>query len=69
MVANGTMMNGGTPSAKKDAAHEKYSIGHAILEPAIHHESFEKLWETKWKAPVSCYLSLAMSSLNTDRDF
>ena len=33
------------------AAH-KYFIGDAINKPAVHHESFEKLWETKWKAPV-----------------
>ncbi|KAK4447315.1 Alpha/Beta hydrolase protein [Podospora aff. communis PSN243] len=34
------------------AAH-KYFIGEAIDKPAIHHESFEKLWETKWKAPCA----------------
>jgi hypothetical protein len=22
---------------------------------AVHHESFQKLWETKWKAPVRTY--------------
>lgn len=60
MVADGTMKNGGTPSAKPKAANEMYNIGHAILEPAIHHESFERLWETKWKAPVSCRLSLVL---------
>ncbi|KAK3314225.1 yellowish-green 1-like protein [Apodospora peruviana] len=32
---------------------EKYFIKDAILKPAIHHESFEKLWETKWKAPCT----------------
>lgn len=69
MVANGTMTNGGTPSAKQKAANEMYTIGHAILEPAIHHESFERLWETKWKAPVSCCLSLVLSILDTDRAF
>ncbi|KAK3367943.1 yellowish-green 1-like protein [Podospora didyma] len=29
----------------------RYFIGDAINKPAIHHESFEQLWETKWKAP------------------
>lgn len=66
MVGNDTMTNGGTPSAKEKAAHEKYAIGRAILEPAIHHESFEKLWETKWKAPVSCCMSLAVSIILTE---
>lgn len=28
-----------------------------MLKPAAHHESFEKLWETKWKAPVSLVTS------------
>lgn len=51
MTINGTKTNGGTPNGKK-AVQDKYTIGHAILEPAIHHESFEQLWETKWKAPV-----------------
>ena len=51
MTLNGTT-NGNTANAKK-AAHEKYAIGKAILEPAVHHESFEKLWESKWKAPAS----------------
>lgn len=51
MTINGTKTNGRTPNGKK-AVQDKYTIGHAILEPAIHHESFEKLWETKWKAPV-----------------
>lgn len=57
--------NGGTPNAKK-AAHEKYTIGHAILEPAVHHESFQKLWETKWKAPVSYSLLLEPSTMDAD---
>lgn len=34
------------------AAAEKYYIGDAILKPAAHHESFQKLWDTKWKVPV-----------------
>lgn len=59
-MTNGKMTNGGSHVAKKKAAHEKYAIGRAILEPAIHHESFEKLWETKWKAPVSSCLLFAL---------
>lgn len=37
-------------------AAQQYHIGEAINQPAIHHESFQKLWETKWKAPVCCPL-------------
>ncbi len=33
-------------------ATEKYYIKDAIKKPAVHHESYQKLWETKWKAPV-----------------
>lgn len=66
MTANGATTNGGTPNAKK-AAHEKYAIGNAILKPAIHHESFEQLWETKWKAPVRSCLPSALSKLSTDK--
>lgn len=33
-------------------ATEKYYIKDAITKPAIHHQSYEKLWETKWKKPV-----------------
>ncbi|KXX79883.1 hypothetical protein MMYC01_203766 [Madurella mycetomatis] len=33
------------------AAQKEYHIGKALYKPAAHHESFEKLWETKWKAP------------------
>lgn len=35
------------------AAAEKYYIGENIHKTAAHHESFQKLWETKWKVPVS----------------
>jgi hypothetical protein len=63
MTDRATIKNGGVPSTKKKAAEEKYAIGRAILEPAIHHESFAKLWETKWKAPVSCRVSLAVPGL------
>ncbi|KAM7188776.1 Alpha/Beta hydrolase fold [Rhypophila sp. PSN 637] len=34
-------------------ADQKYYIKDAILKAAPHHESFEKLWETKWKEPCS----------------
>jgi hypothetical protein len=34
------------------SASEKYYIKDALTKPAIHHESFQKLWETKWKGPV-----------------
>lgn len=34
------------------AAAEKYYIGKSIHGTAVHHESFQKLWETKWKVPV-----------------
>ncbi|KAJ4298813.1 hypothetical protein N0V88_003851 [Collariella sp. IMI 366227] len=30
---------------------QRYSIGDALHTSAVHHESFEKLWETKWKRP------------------
>lgn len=30
----------------------KYYIGSNIKEVAAHHESFQKLWETKWKPLV-----------------
>lgn len=60
--------NGGTPNAEKaaQAAQEKYTIGHAILEPAVHHESFQKLWEKKWKAPVSYSLLFEPSTMDAD---
>jgi hypothetical protein len=31
----------------------KFYIQDVIKDVAPHHESFEKLWETKWKGPVS----------------
>ncbi|KAI3392129.1 hypothetical protein diail_6141 [Diaporthe ilicicola] len=61
MVANRTTTNGGT------AVHDKYSIGHAILQPAIHHESFEQLWESKWKAP--CTMGVYPFMFGTVKDF
>lgn len=30
----------------------KFFIQDSLKEPAKHHESFEQLWETKWKKPV-----------------
>lgn len=30
----------------------KFFIHDALTTPAVHHESFEKLWKTKWE-PVS----------------
>ena len=33
-------------------AEHKYYIKDAILKPAVHHESFQQLWETKWKGPA-----------------
>lgn len=33
-------------------AENKYFIKDAINKPAKHHESFEALWETKWKVPA-----------------
>ena len=41
-----------------------YFIGNKLKETAPHHESFEALWETKWKKPV-CY-SANCVSLMTD---
>jgi hypothetical protein len=38
------------------SAAEKYYIKDAITKPAVHHESYQKLWETKWKGPV-CHQS------------
>ena len=34
------------------SAAEKYYIKDSLTKPAIHHESYQKLWETKWKGPV-----------------
>lgn len=68
MTVNGTVTNGVAPSAKK-AAHEKYTIGHAIIKPAVHHQSFEQLWESKWKAPVRYWLPSVLSNLDPDKSF
>lgn len=48
-------------------ANQKYHIKDAILKPAAHHESFQKLWETKWKAPAS--LPQTLFSVLTQRAF
>jgi hypothetical protein len=34
------------------SAAEKYYIKDGLTKPAIHHQSYQKLWETKWKGPV-----------------
>lgn len=68
MTVNGIKTNGGKLGAKK-AAQEKYAIGHAILKPAVHHESFEQLWETKWKAPVSYDLISELPTFKVDINF
>jgi len=33
-------------------AEHKYYIKDAILKTAKHHESYQQLWETKWKMPA-----------------
>ena len=33
-------------------AADKYYIKDNITKTAVHHESFEKLWKTKWAFPV-----------------
>ncbi|KAK3690415.1 yellowish-green 1-like protein [Podospora appendiculata] len=48
-------------------AAEQYYIKDAILKSAIHHESFEKLWETKWKAP--CSLGIYPFMFGSIKDF
>jgi len=42
----------GSVRQAQSAAADKYYIRDALLKPAAHHQSFEQLWETKWKAPV-----------------
>lgn len=32
----------------------KFFIQEKLSNTAPHHESFEQLWETKWKKPVGC---------------
>ncbi|KAK1752858.1 Alpha/Beta hydrolase protein [Echria macrotheca] len=32
---------------------QEYHIGEALFQPAEHHDSFEKLWEMKWKLPCT----------------
>jgi hypothetical protein len=36
----------------------KFFIQEKLKTPAKHHESFEQLWETKWKKPVCPILAL-----------
>lgn len=45
------------------AAADKYYIGDGILKPSAHHESFQKLWETKWKVPVRIGLPMPKSQI------
>jgi hypothetical protein len=35
-----------------ETAPHKYYIGDAIKKPAIHHNSYKDLWESKWQGPV-----------------
>jgi hypothetical protein len=35
----------------------KFFIQEKLKTPAKHHESFEQLWETKWKRPVRSSLA------------
>lgn len=44
------------------APNGKYFIQEKLKTPAAHHESFAKLWETKWKKPVSGLNSLPTGS-------
>ncbi|KAK0724290.1 yellowish-green 1-like protein [Lasiosphaeris hirsuta] len=48
-------------------AAQSYFIGDAILKPAIHHESFEQLWETKWKVP--CAMGIYPFMFGSIKDF
>lgn len=43
----------------------KYFIQDQLHLKAPHHESFEQLWATKWKAPVCIQSSPCASSINT----
>ncbi|CAN8100973.1 unnamed protein product [Discula destructiva] len=49
------------------AAAEKYYIGNSILKSAVHHESFQKLWETKWKVP--CTMGVYPFMFGSVKDF
>ncbi|KAK0716347.1 Alpha/Beta hydrolase protein [Lasiosphaeris hirsuta] len=48
-------------------AAKQYHIGDALLKKAVHHESFEKLWETKWRAP--CKMGLYPFMFGCIQDF
>ena len=51
----------------KLAPESDWMLGEAFSRKAIHHESIQKLWETKWKFPVSFLrLMSAISRLITD---
>ncbi|OAP64647.1 hypothetical protein AYL99_00619 [Fonsecaea erecta] len=49
------------------SAAEKYYIKDAITKSAIHHESFQKLWETKWKGP--CAMGVYPFMFGSIKDF
>ncbi|OAG41933.1 hypothetical protein AYO21_03936 [Fonsecaea monophora] len=49
------------------SASEKYYIKDAISKPAIHHESFQQLWETKWKGP--CAMGVYPFMFGSIKDF
>lgn len=38
----------------------KFFIQGKLETPAKHHESFEQLWETKWKQPVRLIASISL---------
>ena len=48
-------------------AAEKYYIKDAITKPAVHHESYKALWETKWKGP--CAMGVYPFMFGTIKDF
>ena len=45
----------------------KFFIQDKLKIPAVHHESFEKLWETKWKAPSK--MGIYPFMFNAHQDF
>ncbi|KAK3939640.1 Alpha/Beta hydrolase protein [Diplogelasinospora grovesii] len=46
---------------------QQYFIKDAILKHAVHHDSFQKLWETKWKAP--CAMGIYPFMFGSIKDF
>ncbi|KAK4498446.1 hypothetical protein PRZ48_011104 [Zasmidium cellare] len=45
----------------------KFFVQDALKTPAVHHESFEKLWTTKWQAP--CKMGVYPFMFNAYQDF